>query len=121
MIRTRAQLIKNLTAKGIDVDELLEAAARTEKPAQNGVGDWIVKGIRFPAGTMFRTWFGDRPYWGTVENGALNINGTVYESPSAAATAIYGRPTNGWVAFECRRPHGKRWVRMDKFRDAGQH
>ncbi len=68
-------------------------------PAQ---GDWVVKGIAFPAGTEFRATYKGQTYLARVEKGALVLNGQPFDSPSAAAVSITGNPVNGWTFWECR-------------------
>jgi len=35
----------------------------------------------------------------TLSDGSLDVGGRIYDSPSAAAFAITGSPTNGWWYF----------------------
>ena len=72
-------------------------------------GDWIAKGIRFPAGTEFRANHKGQTWLGRVERGALVVNGKRFDTPSAAAVAITKTPTNGWTFWECRLPGQASW------------
>lgn len=72
-------------------------------------GDWITKGVRFPAGTEFRTSYKGQTYLARVEGGALVLNGKRFDSPSAAAMAVTGNPVNGWTFWECRLPGQGGW------------
>jgi hypothetical protein len=83
-----------------------DVGATTRGPA---AGDWIVKGVRFPAGTEFRANYKGQLYLGRVDNGALVLNGQPYDTPSAAAMAITGNPVNGWTFWECRLPGLANW------------
>jgi hypothetical protein len=77
--------------------------------ATSGADDWIVKGIRFPAGTEFRAGYKGQTWLGRVERGALVVNGTRFDTPSAAAVFIAKSPTNGWTFWECRLPGQASW------------
>ena len=72
-------------------------------------GDWIAKGVRFPAGTEFRASYKGQTWLGRVERGALVINGQRFDTPSAAAVFITKSPTNGWTFWECRLPGQASW------------
>ena len=75
----------------------------------SGEGDWIAKGIRFPVGTEFRASYKGQTWLGRVERGALVVNGTRFDTPSAAAVFIAKSPTNGWTFWECRLPGQASW------------
>ena len=72
-------------------------------------GDWVAKGVRFPAGTEFRAHYKGETHLGRVESGALVLNGQRYDTPSAAAMAITVGPVNGWTFWECRLPGQAGW------------
>ena len=72
-------------------------------------GEWVTKGVRFPAGTEFRATYKGKTYLGRAENGALVLNGQRFDSPSAAAMSITGKPVNGWTFWEGRRPGRTAW------------
>jgi len=118
----------------IDFEVFKELTARLEHPADTyndvlrrelGLGDrddddspdvsedvdhgWVVKGVRFLAGTQFRARHKGRTYQARVEDGALLLNGQRYRSPSAAATSITHNAVNGWRFWECRFPGESRW------------
>ena len=82
------------------------SSSEGESPGQ---GDWIVKGIRFPAGTEFRASYKGQNWLGRVERGALAVNGERFDTPSAAAVSIAKNPTNGWTFWECRLPGQASW------------
>ncbi len=105
-------------AQGLDIEQILREALHLDvKPG----GEWSTKGVTFPPGTMFRTWFGNRPYWGEVKDGGLWIKDVKYTSPSAAAVSFTHRPTNGWAMWECMLPGSRDWKRIDDMRKAAQH
>ena len=72
-------------------------------------GEWVTKGVRFPAGTEFRATYKGKTYLGRAENGALVLNGQRFDSPSAAAMSITGKPVNGWTFWEGRLPGRTAW------------
>lgn len=78
--------------------------------------DWVVKGVRFPAGTEFRASYKGQVRTGRAEGGALAINGQRYDSPSAGAAAITGSPVNGWRFWECRLPGRSSWQLIESLR-----
>ncbi len=81
----------------------------TVPAARPEAGDWITKGVRFPAGTEFRAKYKGQTWLGRVEGGALVVNGKRYDTPSAAAVAITENPVNGWTFWECRLPGQAGW------------
>lgn len=90
-----------------------QAAATAAGPAP---GDWIAKGVRFPAGTEFRANYKGQTWLARVESGALVLNGKRYDSPSAAAMAITHINVNGWNFWECRLPGQASWSLMKGLR-----
>jgi predicted CopG family antitoxin len=94
------------------IRELLGIKARTEPRAlQNGMaaGDWVTKGVRFPAGTDFRSEYKGNLISAKVEDGALVLNDTRFDSASAAAMSVTDSAVNGWVFWECRLPGQSSW------------
>ena len=81
----------------------------TVPAARPEAGDWITKGVRFPAGTEFRAKYKGQTWLGRVEGGALVVNGKRYDTPSAAAVPITENPVNGWTFWECRLPGQAGW------------
>jgi len=79
-------------------------------------GEWVTKGVRFPAGTEFRAKHKGQTWLGRVEGGALVMNGTRYDSPSAAAVSITDNPVNGWTFWECRLPGQPGWKMIKSLR-----
>lgn len=79
-------------------------------------GDWVTKGVRFPAGTEFRAKYKGQTWLGRVEAGALVLNGKRYDSPSAAAISITDNPVNGWTFWECRLPGQGGWKILKSLR-----
>lgn len=116
--RISAEVIAAATAKGLSVDDILRSIL--DLPTKK-TGGWTTKGVTFPEGTLFRTWYLDRPYWGAVKDGALYIKDQRFTSPSAAAVSFIGRPSNGWDLWECRFPGSKTWKNIGELRKAAQH
>ena len=80
-------------------------------------GDWVTKGVRFPAGSEFRAAYKGQTYLARAEGGALVLNGKRYDSPSAAAIAITGSNTNGWRFWAARLPGQAGWKPLNALRD----
>ena len=72
-------------------------------------GDWVPKGVRFPAGTEFRASHKGKTHYAKVEGGALVLNGHRFDSPSSAAMSITNTSVNGWKFWECRLPGKSSW------------
>lgn len=83
-------------------------------------GDWVAKGVRFPAGTEFRAVHKGKTYLARVEEGALRLGDRRFDSPSAAAVAIAGHPVNGWRFWSCRLPGRSGWQPIETLRTRGQ-
>jgi len=99
--------------------QLLGLPAHKGAPAQPGAsapGDWIAKGVRFPAGTEFRAAYKGQTYLGRVEGGALVLSGKRFDSPSAAAVSITRNPVNGWRFWEARLPGQAGWKIIESLR-----
>jgi len=93
--------------------ELDKGSRKIEAPATpipvSGRGEWVTKGVAFPAGTEFRATYKGRTHLARVETGRLVVAGKGYDSASAAAMAITNGPVNGWTFWECRRPGDAGW------------
>ena len=74
-----------------------------------GDSDWVVKGVRFPAGTEFRASYKGKTHLARVEGGVLLLSGARFDTPSAAAMSITGNPVNGWTFWEARFPGQTSW------------
>lgn len=82
-------------------------------------GDWIAKGVRFPAGTEFRAHYKGQTHLARVEGGALVLNGKRHDSPSSAAVSITGSAVNGWRFWEARLPGQAGWKIIESLRRSG--
>ena len=88
--------------------------SRTTSPA---VDDWVIKGVRLPAGTELRATYKARTHLARVAAGALELNGRKFDSPSAAAISITGNPVNGWTFWQCRLPGQPKWQMLRSLRE----
>lgn len=98
---------------------LKPAAYTAPAPASStpNAGDWITKGVRFPAGTEFRANHKGETYFGKVEGGALVVRGQKFHAPSPAAASITSNSRNGWTFWEARRPGEGNWGILKSFRN----
>lgn len=80
-------------------------------------GDWVTKGVRFPAGTEFRANYKGQTYLARVDSGALVLNGERFDTPSSAAMSITKNPVNGWTFWECRSPGQASWQMIKTLRN----
>lgn len=83
-------------------------------PSQSG--DWITKGVRFPAGTEFRASYRGQTHHAKVDKGALVLNGQRFDTPSSAAVSITKNSVNGWIFWECRLPGKSSWQLITSLR-----
>ena len=100
--------------------ELLRLPPRQQSTALVGSatpGDWVTKGIRFPAGTEFRANYKGQTYLARVDSGALVLNGERFDTPSSAAMSITKNPVNGWTFWECRFPGQASWQMIKSLRN----
>ena len=123
-------VFKALTAKrsseSISYNDVLRDILGLGKPKQPSVptsvngsvaaGDWVTKGVRFPAGTEFRATHKGHTHLGKVENGALALNGQRFDTPSSAAMSITKNSVNGWIFWECRLPNKSSWQLITSLR-----
>lgn len=78
---------------------------------------WVSKGVVFPEGTEFRSYYKGQYYYAKVENGSLVYEGKQYSSPSAAAKAITNNLVNGWIFWECKLSENNSWVTITSLRN----
>src|SRR5260370_42442640 len=99
--------------------ELLKLPPKKPTPVSSdgpAPGEWVTKGVRFPAGTQFRAKYKGQTYRASVESGALAFDGKPFDSPSKAAMAITKTPVNGWMFWECRLPGKSSWQMIKTLR-----
>src|SRR5215510_2983332 len=63
----------------------LPRKAPSSADALAAADDWVIKGVRIPAGSELRAKYKGQIYSGVVAEGALVVNGQRFASPSAAA------------------------------------
>lgn len=108
------ELIRRRPSEAVSENDVLRqllglANQKTSAPASPAPGEWVTKGVRFPSGTEFRATYKGKTYLARAENGALVLNGRRFDSPSAAAMSITGKPVNGWTFWEGRLPGRTAW------------
>lgn len=110
------ELIRRRPSEAVSENDVLRKVlglanqkAATIATAGPAPGEWVTKGVRFPAGTEFRATYKGKTYLARAENGALVLNGRRFDSPSAAAMSITGKPVNGWTFWEGRLPGRTSW------------
>ena len=86
-----------------------KAALPLDQSNAGGAGDWVTKGVRFPAGTDFRSEYKGSLITARVEGGGLVLRGKRFDTPSAAAMSVTDSAVNGWVFWECRLPGQSSW------------
>lgn len=109
---------ENVTENDV-LRELLKLTPRHLVAAPTAVsaqGDWVAKGVRFPAGTEFRANYKGQTYLARVDNGALVLNGERFDTASSAAMSITKGPVNGWTFWECRLPGQPSWQMIKTLR-----
>ncbi|KOF16033.1 hypothetical protein AC244_21755 [Ensifer adhaerens] len=83
---------------------------------------WAGKGVTLPHGTKLRMEYNGRVHSGVIQNGAWNIEGGMYQSPSAAAGGVArtkdGKKTNldGWIYWQVKRPEDAHWIALGSLR-----
>ena len=88
------------------------------QPAAPAPGDWITKGVHFPAGSEFRATYKGQTHLARVEGGSLVLSGKRFDTPSAAAMSITNSPVNGWTFWEARLPGQAGWKVIKTLRQA---
>ena len=110
---------ENITENDV-LRELLRLSPKHQSiaPASTATpGDWVSKGIRFPAGTEFRANYKGQTYLARVDSEALVLNGERFDTPSSAAMSITRNPVNGWTFWECRLPGQASWQMIKTLRN----
>jgi hypothetical protein len=101
--------------------QLLHLPRKGTVPAPTAAGpnpsDWVTKGVRLPAGTELRAAYKGQTHLAVVSDGALVLNDTRFNSPSAAAMSITGHPVNGWTFWQFRIPGQGRWKMLRELRN----
>ena len=88
----------------------------TLPPTSNGKLDWIVKGVRFRHGIPFRAHYKGTIHSAIINDGALELDGKRFNSPSTAAMHITKNSVNGWIFWECKMSENSPWVLISSLR-----
>lgn len=106
---------------------LLGLKAASPKPAGDVKGTpWEDNGVLLPHGTKIRMEYTRVKHEGVISNGRWLVEGSLYDTPSGAATAIVttkgGKSTklNGWTYWQVKRPQDADWVSLMALRLEGQ-
>ncbi len=84
------------------------------KPPVRNIGDFISKGVTFPAGTEFSVIYKGKRYFAKAEDGCMLLeDGYRATSPSDAAFHITKTNVNGWRFWDCRLPDTEVWHSLD--------
>jgi RAMA domain-containing protein len=101
--------------------QLLHLPRKGSAPAPTTAGpnpsDWVTKGARLPTGTELRATYKGQTHLAVVSDGALVLNDTRFNSPSAAAMSITGHPVNGWTFWQYRIAGQGRWKMLRELRN----
>jgi hypothetical protein len=84
------------------IQEPLRQKAQFGKP-------WVAKGVVFPHGTEFRSFYKGQMYYARADDGFLVLNEKIFSSPSPAAISITKNSVNGWKFWECKMPGNHNW------------
>lgn len=108
--RETAAVTENDVIRGLlGLPRLSLPDSQSAQSAGSPPGEWVSKGVRFPAGTEFRANYKGVVHYGKVESGRLLIEGRRASSPSEGAKLITGTSVNGWTFWECRFPETSGW------------
>ena len=105
--------LKMRESSGAPAQKLLRHAIA---PGRNGL--ITRRGVTLPVGLNLRSRYLGREYRGTVEPGAIAVEGIdkKFTSPSLAGVAITGYAVNGWRFWEYFDETSKTWEPLDKLR-----
>lgn len=107
-----SEVMSRLLELGVTADEIMRAALKIDTS-----GFEAAEGLIFPEGTAFLTWYKERPHWGIVKKGAIEIEGERLTSVSGAAAKVTGRPTtNGWAFWLVKVPGKNEFTPIANFR-----
>lgn len=112
--KTEATTYNDVLLDILKIDK--EVTPTNSTPATTSNGDWLAKGVRFPAGTEFRAPYKGQTITGRIESGALVVNGNRFDSPSSAAVFVTKNSVNGWRFWECKLPGQPTWRSIETLR-----
>lgn len=103
---------KQLKELGLTAEEVIRKALNIKAEGLS-----TSEGVFFPEGTAFLAWYKERPHWGLVKEGAIEIEKERFTSVSGAAAKITGRPTtNGWAFWLIKLPGKNEFIPIMSFR-----
>lgn len=112
-VHVSPEVIRALSTSEKTADEILREVLHVQAAA-----GMVVGGVTFPEGTLFLAWHKDRPHWGRVVKGELDINGTTYQTLTKATRAITHRGGTGWDLWLCKMPNSQDFVKIKMLRSA---
>jgi hypothetical protein len=83
---------------------------------------WSGKGVTLPHGTSVRMEYNGKGHSGQIDNGEWLVEGTRFNSPSAAAGGVARTRSgktpslDGWVYWHVKRPGDARWTPIQALR-----
>lgn len=122
------EVFKELTVRreseSVTYNDVIRDLLRLGKPKPNAPlppsnasqDDWVVKGVKFPAGTEFRARYKGETYTARVEDGMFALADKKFDTPSAAAISITNNSVDGWRFWECKLPGSHTWRIMKSLR-----
>jgi len=87
---------------------------------------WSGKGVVLPHGTAVRMEYNGKEHTGQIDNGEWLVEGTRYNSPSAAADGVSrtragtSPSLNGWIYWQVKRPGDTKWIGLQSLRSIGE-
>ena len=92
-------------------NEIVSSIASIGRGTTTGLN---LRGLFLPNGTMLRATHKGATYNAQIVDGKwLNSDGSIYGSPSAAASAITQNNVNGWRFWQAKRPSDSEWRNLD--------
>ena len=77
---------------------------------------WYKNGVSLPNDTRLRMVDGLKVYDAVIRGGAIEVGGSSFENPSAAAIHCTGKSLNGWIYWLAKRPGDIVWTLLSWFR-----
>ena len=94
--------------------KVTNAIANSLAIANGPTKGFALRGLLLPNGTLLRAIHKGRTFEAQIEEGKwINSDGTVYNSPSAAASAVTNNNVNGWRFWKAKRPSDSEWRLLD--------
>ena len=96
--------------------KLLKLPVKPKESPNGSARPWISERVTFPSGTTIRAKYKGVVHTGSIENGALIVNGKTFSGFSPAAKHVTGHNQNGWKFWECKRPVDADFIPVDQLR-----